>query len=207
MKKYVNLVKFDWNLLKKHLAVMLYITILALVFIWSNPIPILSHCLVSTLLAFRMIAIPFEVMESNDPKRLYSVLPISKKHIVVGRYLFFFLFSIISLAIILLGECLIMEIKGQPINIPSLIEMYLVSVSLFIFYAAILIPGYYWFGAIKGKGLVFAPAIIFGLIVIAGNGRVLNLHMEVWMLGVLSIIFYIVSFRVTLKIVEKRGIR
>lgn len=206
MTKYIKLLKFDWNLLKKHLMVVLYIMILAFVFMWSNPAPVLSHCLAATLLAFRIIAIPFEVMESNDPKRLYSVLPLSRKQIVVGRYLFYFLFSIITLAVILVGECSILLFKGRGITTLEIIKMYLISVSLFTFYSAILVPGYYYLGAIKGKGLVFVPAIIFGLIAMVGDPGSLKLNLSIVGVGLSSLVLYIISLGVALIIVKKRGL-
>lgn len=100
----------------------------------------------------------FTISEKNGMERLYGILPVSRKQMVIGRYLYTCALGL---------SALLLSLVAQPIVLSRFLYVYvtkddiiaaaMTGIILFTFYTAFLLPGYYKFGSIKGRVFVFIP--------------------------------------------------
>lgn len=100
----------------------------------------------------------FAVSEKNGMERLYSILPVSRKHMVLGRYLFTCTLGMSALVISLIAQPIVLtRFLYVEVTSEDIIAAAITGIVLFTFYTAFLIPGYYKFGVIKGRVFIFIP--------------------------------------------------
>lgn len=119
------------------------------------------------------ISYPFSVTEKNGMGRLYGALPVTKKQLVAGRYLYgTVLEGILLLLSLFIGvvSCLIRKIPFTPQ------EMCISAAAGILIYSvcsSFQIPVYYKFGTIKGRVFVVAPfllCVFAGILIQQGTG-------------------------------------
>ena len=104
---------------------------------------------------------PFTISEKNGMNRLYGLLPVSKKSMVRGRYLFTGAVGLVSLAFQLLACPLVLRLMGTAVYREDILTTAFAGVFLFTVFAAFLLPGFYKYGSIKGRYFMIAPAVVF----------------------------------------------
>lgn len=100
---------------------------------------------------------PFSISEKNDMERLYSILPVSKKQLVMGRYFYTGIMGFLSLLIALIVHPLVLRELGTAVHAVDIIIAAVTGVLLFTMYTVFLLPGYYKYGSIKGRFFIFIP--------------------------------------------------
>ena len=99
----------------------------------------------------------FSISEKNDMERLYSILPISKKHMVIGRYLYTCAMGLFALLISLAVHPVILLALGETVKPLDIFAAAMVGIIMFSLFTVFLLPGYYKYGSIKGRIFRFIP--------------------------------------------------
>lgn len=143
----------------------------------------------------------FQVAEKNDINKLYGLLPVSKKDIVSGRYLFTAILGMLAIGVSLLLNLLLLTIVKVPFSSDKVLAGTCTGIILYYFMTAIQLPGYFRFGSIKGRLFSYLP-----LIVIASSGFVINRikvlqNIPEFILAILQNPFGMISFAILISIV------
>lgn len=100
----------------------------------------------------------FSISEKNGMERLYGILPVPKKHMVLGRYLYNCTMGLAALLVSLIAYPVILRAAvGIDVTSEELVTSALTGIVMFTLYTVFSLPGYYKFGAIKGRFFMFIP--------------------------------------------------
>lgn len=155
----------------------------------------------------------FSVAEKNDMQRLYGLLPVSISQLVCGKYLHVFLMGLAALILSVLIQPLILIALGTPVTLQEIAAAAAAGLVLFITYICFQIPGYYKFGPIKGKVLMYVPVIgILLTMFAAGNADFSSLFLFLsenpLLLPCIILVYLIliasVSIKISINIVKKK---
>lgn len=155
----------------------------------------------------------FSVAEKNDMQRLYGLLPVSVSQLVCGKYLHVFLMGLAALILSGLIQPLILIALGTPVTLQEIAAAAAAGLVLFITYICFQIPGYYKFGPIKGKVLMYVPVIgILLTMFAAGNADFSSLFLFLsenpLLLPCIILVYLIliasVSIKISINIVKKK---
>ena len=104
---------------------------------------------------------PFAVGEKSALDTLYSTLPVSKKQMVAGRYLFSICLILTALILSCILSFIMMRVLGKEFDLATTLISVLVCFLLFSMIEAIQMPIYYKFGYTKAKFLTYLPLMAF----------------------------------------------
>lgn len=172
MSNIFKLIQLDKALLKPYYKYFLVIIIAPIVstFSFRNII----SCIVFAMTIMAMTSnYTFSVAEKNDLNRLYGLLPVSKKEIVTGRYLFTVLLGLVAILISVIFNSIVLTMIKVPFQTDEVIIGIGVGILLYSLFTAIQLPGFFKFGALKGKLFSFIPLI--GLFLMGFIAKSLNL--------------------------------
>ena len=93
--------------------------------------------------------------------RLYGILPVRKRDLVLGRYLFVLALGALALAVSLAAQPLVLRAVGEPVAGLDLLQAAVGGLLLFTLYTVFQLPGYYKFGSIKGRVFLYLPVVGF----------------------------------------------
>ena len=157
---------------------------------------------------------PFSVTEKNSMDRLYGILPIKKSEMVTGRYLFVLALGALALVVSLITQPIVLRAMGENVGTLDMISAAIGGLFLFALYTVFQIPGYYKYGAIKGRVFMYIPvagflATLFFLPKMpADNPIVITVvSSPVLLIGlvlVLVVVMYVVSIWFSIRIMEKK---
>lgn len=99
----------------------------------------------------------FSISEKNGMERLYGVLPVSKKSMVLGKYLYTCTMGMLALLISLAVHPIALHLLGETVLPLDIIAAAMTGIVTFSLYTVFLLPGYYKYGAIKGRLFMFVP--------------------------------------------------
>ena len=100
----------------------------------------------------------FSISEKNGMERLYGILPVSGRHMVIGRYLYTCTMGLLTLMISLIVQPIILYALGEAVSFVDIFAATITGIILFSVFTVFLLPGYYKYGAIKGRLFMFVPA-------------------------------------------------
>lgn len=103
----------------------------------------------------------FTVAEKNDMFRFYGIVPVTKTQLVCGKYLHLMALGMISLVSSCIAQPFILTMLGETVALSEILTAALMGIILFITYIAFQIPGYYKYGAIKGRVFMYIPVVGF----------------------------------------------
>lgn len=106
-------------------------------------------------------AYPFAVEERSDMARLYGILPVKKRELVLGRYLFVLALGVLALVVSLVVQPVVLRALGEPVVGMDLLRAAVGGGILFTLYTVFQLPGYYKFGSIKGRVFLYLPVAGF----------------------------------------------
>lgn len=154
----------------------------------------------------------FSITEKNDMERLYSILPVRKSELVVGRYAFSIIMGLLALIFSLITHPVILSSLGETVSTFDIACAAAVGIFLFALYTVFQLPGYYKFGSIKGRVFMYIPvagflATLFLITKIPADNSgwlitVLSSPVLVLLAAVLVVIMYVISILVSVKIVQ-----
>ncbi|MHB8062479.1 MAG: ABC-2 transporter permease [Ruminiclostridium sp.] len=158
------MVQLDKALIKQYYKYYLIVFLIPVltVFQYKSIIPsiVFAMCMIAMTTSYT-----FTVAEKNDLNRLYGLLPVSKKDIVAGRYLFTAIMGFVAIAIILVLDLIVLTAAKVPITMEEVILGIASGIIIYFLSIAIQLPGFFKFGAIKGRFFSFIS--LFGLFIVS----------------------------------------
>lgn len=215
MNNALKLVKLDLSLIKPYSKSLLIVLLAPLIVIYS-----MQDIVSGIIFCMSMMAMTsnytFSIAEKNDLNRLYGLIPVTKKDIVTGRYIFSATAGILTALMGLVLNIIVLILTNHKITLEDTTVAISVGLLMYFFFTAIQLPGFFKFGAIKGRFISFIPFIGLFLVSVIAKGvdpetlsklptiAVLNNAYAFFVVSILlDIIFYGISIGVTLKMYEK----
>ena len=160
MSNIVKATKLDFSLVKPYVKVIGFTMLLPIAFAAIN-----RSILTGVSFAMCFIAMTtgytFSVTEKNSMERLYGILPVRKSELVVGRYLFVVALGVLALVVSLITQPFVLRALGETIELFDIISAAVGGLFLLALYTVFQIPGYYKFGSVNGRVLMYIPVAGF----------------------------------------------
>lgn len=160
MSNILKATKLDFSLVKPYIKVIGFTMLLPIAFAAIN-----RSILTGVSFAMCFIAMTtgyaFAVTEKNSMERLYGILPVKKSEMVTGRYLFVLALSALALVVSLITQSMVLRAMGESVGTLDMISAVVGGLFLFALYTVFQIPGYYKYGAIKGRVFMYIPVAGF----------------------------------------------
>lgn len=163
MNNVIKATKLDFALLKP------YIKSICVVLLVPIGFTIMTRTLISGV-TFAMCVMSmsssytFAVSEKNGMERLYDILPIEKKNLVLGKYLCVCSLGLLALVVSLILQPLVLFALSVPTGMSEVLVAGVTGVVMFLVYVAFQVPGYYKYGSIKGRMFMYVPIAGFLLV-------------------------------------------
>ena len=162
MNKTLNFARLDLITIKPYLTwkiLLLFLAVCAMVGSETGETSVIvGMCMIYGVI---FASYPFVIGEKSALDTLYSTLPVSKKSIVAGRYLFSVLLNLATLVMSCLISFITISILGKEFNLITNVLSALVCFVLFTLIVAIQLPIYFKFGYTKAKFLTYIPLMAF----------------------------------------------
>ncbi len=171
MNKVLKMLTLDFSLIKPYSKSLLIAFLAPLVVLYTTKDFVSGLVVCMSILAMTS-NYTFSVAEKNDLNRLYGLIPVTKKDIVNGRYLFTALTGVFAVICVTILNTLIMTVSKISFSIEDLIVALSVGLGIYMFFTAIQLPGFFKFGAIKGRFISFIPFL--GMILVSAIAQGLN---------------------------------
>ena len=165
----INFARLDYFTIKPYLtwkSILIFLAVIVfLAYGTSEAAMIVSMCMMYSVI---FACYPFAVGDKNSLDTLYFTLPVTKKNIVIGRYLFTISLNLIMLVISYLISLIIITALNV-MSFDPIVNLLtaLVCFALFTFIEAIQLPIYFKLGYTKAKFLAYIPLIAFPASVVA----------------------------------------
>lgn len=213
MSNILKATKLDFSLVKPYIKVIGFTMLLPIAFAAIN-----RSILTGVSFAMCFIAMTtgyaFSVTEKNSMERLYGILPIKKSEMVTGRYLFVLALGTLALVVSLITQPIVLRAMGENVGTLDMISAAIGGLFLFALYTVFQIPGYYKYGAIKGRVFMYIPvagflATLFFLPKMPADNPIVTMIVSspVLLIGlaiVLIIVMYAVSIWFSIRIMENK---
>jgi hypothetical protein len=109
---------------------------------------------------------PFSIIEKNDCGKLYGILPIHRKEIVIGRYFFAFFSGLLNLIISIVLALTLALLTRQGIDIFTLLLSISLTFCYYCFAAGVSYPVYYKFGFSRSFIWTALPMYLLVLLIV-----------------------------------------
>jgi hypothetical protein len=200
MNDIVNLIKLDCYILRTISLGMLLpaVGVAALASVISSNPPLVIG-IVLMVSAFSMSSI-FTIAEKNNLNKLYGILPVRKKQIIIGRYLFTLLVGILSSTMATILTFFISFVISTKLSNLTFIGWLCGSFFLFCMIISIQFPIYFGYDLSKVSAIANAPVIILFIIssaLIKKRPELFNqiisffIHNQymIWLIGIVGALF------------------
>ncbi len=158
MSNVLKLIKLDRSLVKPYNRYFLIIFIMPLLVIYSFK-DFAMGVSFYMIMGATTCSYTFSVAEKNDINRLYGLLPVTKKDIVTARYLFTALMGVIIAAVAIVSNAVLLTVFEVPFTTGQVLSGIGSALVIYFLFTAVQLPGYFKFGAIKGRFFAFIPLI------------------------------------------------
>ena len=157
MNNVLKAAKLDFSLVKPYWWNTLFVMLFPVVFSIMNKSLVygvsFTMCFIGMTTSYT-----FSVSEKNGMDRLYGILPIPKKYMVLGRYLYNCAMGFSALLVSLIVYSIVLRAAFEiDVTLEDFITSALTGLIMFTIYTVFSLPGYYKFGAIKGRFFMFVP--------------------------------------------------
>ena len=168
MNEILSFAKLDYITIKcyltfKNLVMFLLIFTFMGYFTGEVAAPIGMMMMYSTIYA----SYPFAVGDTNGIDTLYATLPITRKNIVIGRYVFALCLNVIVGIIGFVISGFLMVLLGKGYNWKETAIVLLFCFAAFSILEFVQLPIYFKLGYAKAKFLVYLPLVGFPVVVMA----------------------------------------
>ena len=162
MTKVIKFAKLDLLTVKPYLTwkvALLFLAVCAMVgYGTGDTAVVVGMCMIYGVI---FSSYPFSVGEKSALDTLYSTLPVSKKQMVAGRYMFSISLTLTALALSCILSFIMMKVLGKEFDLALTLVSALVCFLLFSLIEGIQMPIYYKFGYTKAKFLTYIPLMAF----------------------------------------------
>lgn len=157
MNETLKAARLDFSLIKPYMKTLLFIMAFPAVFTAINRSLVNGVSFAMSFISMTT-GYTFSISEKNDMERLYGILPVSRKHMVTGRYLYTYTMGLLTLMISLIIHPIVLHALGTDVSFEDIIAAAITGIILFSLFTVFLLPGYYKYGAIKGRIFLYVPA-------------------------------------------------
>ncbi len=213
MSNVLKATKLDFSLVRPYAKVIGFTMLLPIAFAAIN-----RSILTGVSFAMCFIAMTtgytFSISEKNSMDRLYGILPIKKSEMVTGRYLFVLALGALALVVSLIVQPIVLRAMGENVGTLDMISAAIGGLFLFALYTVFQIPGYYKYGAIKGRVFMYIPvagflATLFLLPKMPADNPIVAIVVGspvrlIVLVLVLVIVMYAVSIWLSIRIMENK---
>lgn len=152
--------KLDFSLVKPYVKTICFTMLLSIFFAAVNR-SLMTGISFAMCFTAMITGYTFSITEKNSMERIYSILPVQKIEIVVGRYVFVIIMGLISLLFSLVTHPIVLTILGETIQPLDVVNAAAIGIFLFALYTVFQLPGYYKLGSIKGRIFMYIPVAGF----------------------------------------------
>lgn len=110
------------------------------------------------------VSYPFNITDRSGLERLYGSLPVTRRQMVAGRYLYCIFQEALFLFVALLVGTISCFMRNIPFSAQEAAVACVAGLLIYTVCTAVEIPGYYKFGSIKGRMIVAVPFLIMAII-------------------------------------------
>ena len=168
--KMLSFVRLDYITIKPYITWKnLLLFLVVFVFIGSGTGDVSAIIGMSMMYSVIFACYPFSVGEKNGIDALYATLPITKKTVVIGRYIFTVLLNLTMFAASLILSIVLMTVAGKGVQLLEIVLIAVVCFALFTLVEAIQLPLYFKLGYNKAKYLTYFPLLCFPAMVVLGS--------------------------------------
>lgn len=169
MNNVIKMIKLDISLIKPYSKSLLIVFLVPLIVIIGTQ-DIISGLIFCMSIMAMTSSYTFSIAEKNDLNRLYGLLPVTKKDIVTGRYMFSALTGIVAVLSGLVMNVATLTFTKKSFSYQDMVIAVSVGLTLFTLFTAIQLPGFFKFGAIKGRFITFIPFLGMFLVGVIAKG-------------------------------------
>lgn len=160
MNNALKATKLDFSLMKPYMKTLLFSLLFPIIMSAVNR-SLVNGISFAMCFAGITAGYTFSITEKNGMERLYGILPISKKHMVIGRYLYTCTMGLLTLTISLIVHTIVLNMIGTAVSSVDIITATITGFIMFSLYTVFLLPGYYKYGSIKGRFFMFLPVTAY----------------------------------------------
>lgn len=177
-------IKIQWYLIKPDILPVFYLIILSAIITLTNNSMILSSLISATLMAVKLVPLPFEVDSDEKLDIFYNVIPISHSDFIKSRYVFLSSFGVIGILITIVLKIIILGLwKNIFFNPNEIIVSMITGLFFYMLVISLQLPLYYKYGKLKARIISMIPILIFvSIFAIYSYTTILN-----WLLKLISI--------------------
>lgn len=195
MKEMIKLVNLEYMLIKPYWKAVLLTLLVPVAFVFANRSLITSVSFAMCLMAMSS-NYTFSVIEKNNMDRFYVILPVNKMKMVISKYCFIAFVGVFTLLFSLIVHCIVLAVINVPLQRTEMFIAVLTGLLMYVVYISFQIPGYYKYGAIKGRTFMYIPVIGFLAILFLGEKNDLTIPES--MLGLLNNVYFLVGMVIVL---------
>jgi len=170
MNKTLSFIRLDFHTVKPYLTTknLLIFVAVALIFLIGNKS---TSGATGMLMAYAAIyaTYPFILGEKNNIDVLYTTLPIRRKTVVLGRYLFALIIDMATGLFTLAFSLVVLSVMQTDFSVVESVAAMLVIFTVFSIMQAIQLPIYFKLGYTKAKFLAYLPFVVLPLAVFAAS--------------------------------------
>ncbi|WP_313561634.1 ABC-2 transporter permease, partial [Ruminiclostridium cellobioparum] len=156
MNNVIKMIKLDISLIKPYSKSLLIVFLVPLIVIFGTQ-DIISGVIFCMSIMAMTSSYTFSIAEKNDLNRLYGLLPVTKRDVVTGRYMFSALTGVIAVLFGVVMNVVILTFTKKSFSYQDTVIAVSVGLMLYTLFTAIQLPGFFKFGAIKGRFITFIP--------------------------------------------------
>lgn len=164
MNETLKAAKLDFCLVRPYFKGFRLPFVMALVFSAINRSLVFS-VFFTMIISTMLIGYPFSISENHGMEKMYGILPVSRKHLVIGRYLYTCSIGLMVSLFSAIINSIILKVLGVTVLLPEICTTAMLGFGIFSLYTVFQLPGFYKNGALKGKGLMYVVPIIACLVV------------------------------------------
>lgn len=206
--------RLDFSLIKPYMKNICFTMVIPVVFAAIN-----RSLMTGVSFAMCFIAMTagytFSVSEKNGMDRLYGILPVSKKHLVLGRYLYTCSMGLLAFLFSIIVHPIVLQALGTIVQPIDICLAAVLGILMFTLYTVFQLPGYYKFGSINGRIFMYIPVVGFLAILlfvskldVTSNPIIAALAANP-IIAVIAVLFmcifaYLLSILLSIKIIQKK---
>lgn len=163
MNKILSFIKLDMRLIKPYMksVLILFCAGIFMGVMFKSGETLSSYFMVMLIL---IMSYPFAVIEKNNLNVLYGTLSMDRKTVVIGRYLFAFLFAAVGAVLAFFCSWILTAAFRQEFDIGVNIFTVCLTFALFSLVVGLQYPIYFKLGYCKAKAAALVPLfIVFGI--------------------------------------------
>lgn len=162
MNRTLAFAKLDYLTVKPYLTLKSFAILLAL-FVFLSIGTGGTSMMIGMLMMYGTIyaTYPFAVGDKNGIDTLYATLPLKKRNIVTGRYIFALCLNLLVGAVAFALSAILMGVTGKVFDLRETLATILICFFVFGILEAVQLPIYFKLGYAKAKFLAYLPLVGF----------------------------------------------